>query len=63
MTFTITMITFCLTFQYKIVLKVFKISGHLSKKSDNGLWPGGNENTEQWGSEGTLRVREWALRG
>ncbi len=45
-TFTITMITNSHTFQYEIVLTIFKISGHLSKKkSDNGLWPEGNKNT------------------
>ncbi len=39
-------ITISHTFQYKIVLNIFKISGHLSKISDNGLWPGGNKNTD-----------------
>ncbi len=39
------MITIPHIIQYKIVLKIFKISGNLSKKSDNGLWPGGNKNT------------------
>ncbi len=31
------------TFQYKIVLDILKILGHLS---DNGLWPVGNNNSE-----------------
>ncbi len=38
------MITISNTFHYKIVLNIFKISGNLSKKSDNGLWLGGNKN-------------------
>ncbi len=44
-TFTIAMVTISHTFWYRIVLKIIKISGHLSKKSNNGLWPGGNKYT------------------
>ncbi len=40
----ITIKTISHTFQYNFVLKIINISGHLSKKSDNGLWPGGNKN-------------------
>ncbi len=41
------MITISHTFQYRIVLNIFKISGHLSKKSDTDLWSGGNKNTAE----------------
>ncbi len=37
------MITISHTFQCK--MKIFKISDHLSKKSDNGVCPGGNKTT------------------
>ncbi len=37
MTFTTKMITISYTFQYKIVLTIFKFSGHLSKKIRQ--WP------------------------
>ncbi len=39
------MITIVHIFQYEIVPKIFKISGHLSKISYNRLWPGENKNT------------------
>ncbi len=45
--FTITVRTILHTFPDKIVLKIFQISSHVSEKSDNGLWPGVNKNTEQ----------------
>ncbi len=45
-TFFTAMGTISHTFQHKIVLKIFKISGHLPKISDNGIQPGGNKNTD-----------------
>ncbi len=35
---------FC-TLQYKIALMFFKMSGHLPKESDNGVWPWGKKYT------------------
>ncbi len=45
-TFTMTMITTSNKFQYKIVLKIFKIYGHFVKTITMALWSWWNKNTD-----------------
>ncbi len=40
-----TIIRISITFQYKIFQNIINIPGHLSSKSDNGLWPRRNKIT------------------